>query len=392
MRIFLWLGHPTLAPTRALTRALALALTLALAGCGGGGGEGAADGSSGGSFVSVAAMRTARFHAASALLPNGKVLVAGGFLSSTTSLASVELYDPATGQWADAAPMSANRAGTGFLVPLQDGRVLALSGSSAEIYDWRSARWTAAATPPGGAAFQPFLLLADGRVLATSGNAGTVLLYDPAQDRWTSQGGFDRRRDFAMVQLANGSVLMSGGWIDSAINRTTTSRFFDPATGAWRNGPTMHVARSHHFGFALPDGRVVVSHGTTSSGSPAGTTEVYDAAANNWSLAGNVIKFDGTTIGAAMTPLGSGRVLVTGGAGAGGGVILDQVPQGLLNETNAEVFDPATLTWQRATVPGTGLVQARYYHAAVRLNDGQVLLAGGRNGGGALPSAERFRP
>lgn len=384
MRTFPWIGPTALA--------LTLALNLALAGCGGGGGgEDTPDGVSSGSFVAVAAMRAARFHPASALLPDGKVLVAGGLASSTTSLASAELYDPASGQWSDAAPMSANRSGTGFLVPLQDGRVLALSSSSTEIYEGRSGRWTAASVPPT-AAFRPFLRLADGRVLVTSGNAGLVLLYDPAQDRWTTHGGFDRRRDLAMVQLAGGSVLMSGGWIDNSANRTATSRLFDPATATWRNGPTMHVARSHHFAFALPDGRVVVSHGTTSSGTPAGTTEVYDPAASTWSLAGNVIKFDGTTIGAAMTPLGGGRVLVTGGAGAGGGVILDQHPQGLLNETNAEIFDPATLSWQRATVPGTGLVQARYYHAAVRLNDGQVLLAGGRNGGGALPSAERFRP
>lgn len=387
MRKFLWTGPVTLA--------LVCTLNLALVGCGGGGGDGggneAPGGAANGRFSSVAAMRTARFHPASALLPNGKVLVAGGFVTSTTSLASAELYDPATGQWADAAPMSANRAGTGFLVPLADGRVLALSSSGAEIYDWRSDRWTAAATPPT-AAFRPFLLLVDGRVLVTSGNAGLVLLYDPAQDRWTSQAGFDRRRDLAMVQLTGGSVLMSGGWIDSSGNRTATSRFFDPATATWRNGPTMHVARSHHFAFLLPDGRVVVSHGTTSSGTTAGTTEVYDPTANTWTVAGKVIKFDGTTIGAAMTSLGGGRVLVTGGAGAGGGVILDQQPLGGLDETNAEVFDPATLAWQRATPPGTGLAQARYDHAAVRLNDGQVLLTGGRNGGGALPTAERFRP
>jgi hypothetical protein len=374
-----------------LSLAVTLPLTLTLAACGGGGGD-TSDGASSGSFVSVAAMRTPRFYPASALLPNGKVLVAGGAASSTASLSNAELYDPASGQWSDAAPMSANRSGTGFLVPLQDGRVLALSSGGAEIYDWRSGRWTAAAAPPTGAAFQPFLLLADGRVLATSGNAGTALLYDPTQDRWTSHGGFDRRRDQAMVQLANGSVLMSGGWIDNSNNRTATSRLFDPATATWRNGPTMHVARSNHFVFALPDGRVVVSHGTTSSGTPAGTTEVYDPGANTWSPAGSVIKFDGTTLGAAMTPLGGGRVLVSGGAGAGGGVILDQVPQGLLDETNAEIFEPATLTWRRATAPGTGLLQARYYHAATRLPDGQVLLAGGRSGGGALSSVERFRP
>jgi hypothetical protein len=106
----------------------------------------------------------------------------------------------------------------------------------------------------------------------------------------------------------------------------------DPATGAWRSGPTMHAERSHHFAFTLPDGRVVVSHGTTSSRSPDGTTEVFNPATDTWSVAGNVIKFNGTINGAAMTPLGSGRVLVTGGAGAGCGIVLDQHPQGQLDQ------------------------------------------------------------
>src|SRR5437868_4593788 len=43
-------------------------------------------------------MATARYEHTETLLPNGKVLVVGG--SNGGSLASAELYDPATGTWA----------------------------------------------------------------------------------------------------------------------------------------------------------------------------------------------------------------------------------------------------------------------------------------------------
>ena len=33
------------------------------------------------------------------LLPNGKVLVVGGYTSDSRSLSSAELYDPASGHW-----------------------------------------------------------------------------------------------------------------------------------------------------------------------------------------------------------------------------------------------------------------------------------------------------
>src|SRR5262245_4562485 len=47
-------------------------------------------------------LKTARHQHTATLLPNGKVLVAGGFLQNgaTRTLSSAELYNPATGTWA----------------------------------------------------------------------------------------------------------------------------------------------------------------------------------------------------------------------------------------------------------------------------------------------------
>ena len=66
-----------------------------------------------------------RYNHTATLLPDGKVLVAGG--SSRDETASTELYDPATGTWSAAAPMSAARdSHTATLLP--DGRVLVVGG------------------------------------------------------------------------------------------------------------------------------------------------------------------------------------------------------------------------------------------------------------------------
>src|SRR5580693_5304326 len=54
---------------------------------------------SGGSWTLTGNLNTGRFEYTATLLPNGMVLVAGGFDSNNNLLASAELYDAATGSW-----------------------------------------------------------------------------------------------------------------------------------------------------------------------------------------------------------------------------------------------------------------------------------------------------
>src|SRR5262245_55110487 len=56
------------------------------------------------SFTTVGSLATARQNHTATLLPNGKVLVAGG-LGSSTATNRAELYDPATGKWTDTGPL-----------------------------------------------------------------------------------------------------------------------------------------------------------------------------------------------------------------------------------------------------------------------------------------------
>ena len=64
-----------------------------------------------GTWTATGSLATARYHHTATLLPNGKVLVAGGQggFGSGVSLASAELYDPASGTWTATGSLGAAR-------------------------------------------------------------------------------------------------------------------------------------------------------------------------------------------------------------------------------------------------------------------------------------------
>ena len=85
---------------------------------------------------------------AAVLLPDGKVLVAGGGIYPQM-LRSAELYDPDTGSWTATGDMNAAHDGPDTATLLRDGTVLvtgrstsASSSRSAELYDPASGTWT----------------------------------------------------------------------------------------------------------------------------------------------------------------------------------------------------------------------------------------------------------
>jgi len=110
------------------------------------------------SWSAAGQMAQAGMFAVSAVLPDGRVIVAGGSttLDSSGALARVEIYDPATNQWQAAAPMSKPRGWGGGGVTA-DGKFVMAAGistqvipeglsvaleSSAEAYDWVADAWT----------------------------------------------------------------------------------------------------------------------------------------------------------------------------------------------------------------------------------------------------------
>jgi hypothetical protein len=146
------------------------------------------------------------------LLPDGRVLVAGGF-SASGWLSSAEVFDPSTGRWSRTGSMttarehaSATLLGTGGVLVAGGGNPSALQ--TAELYNPATGTWSATGTMHGygGRA----VALQDGRVLVAS--AGTGDVYSPASGTWTETGPmvFPYAAGAATV-LVDGRALYVGG-------------------------------------------------------------------------------------------------------------------------------------------------------------------------------------
>jgi N-acetylneuraminic acid mutarotase len=243
-------------------------------------------------------------------------------------------------------------------------------------------------------------------------------LYDPATGRWSATGSLNKPRDdFAAVRLLDGRVLVTGGWTgwqEGGVLPYSSTKLYDPAAGRWTDTGRLHVARADAAAARLADGRVLVAGGyATSSGTVVklGTAEIYDPATGRWTPTGRLVspragrtafpQPDGGVLlvgGADPTPrtierydpgrgiwrvvgsLPAGRDHVTVALGDGtilfaGGYPLTAV-SGAMPLTAAWRFDPATGASTRlASMP-----MPRAQSAAVLLGDGRVLVAGGVDG------------
>lgn len=312
-------------------------------------------------FTTTGSMTSARTWHTATLLPNGKVLIAGGFgvgRDQPPTLNSAEVYDPVTGSFAVAGNMSTARAvHTATLLP--NGKVL-IAGGGAE----------------GGFGFPTF----------SSGIPATEV-YDPATNSFTptNEMGTPRYAHTATL-LPNGKVLVTGGYATSDIQKQVadalaTAEIYDPATGAFTPTGSMATARGGHTATLLLNGKVLIAGGlvnlgsslcatTTCTGSPdtsvASTAEFYDPATGTFTPTGVMTA---TREEHTATLLPNGKVLIVGGATASQGTL-----------ATAEVYDPATSSFTLVNIMTT----PRGTHSSTLLPDGTVLVAGGNTAGGRL--------
>jgi hypothetical protein len=119
---------------------------------------------------------------ATTLLPNGKVLVAGGsgncdLADFCYALNNAELYDPSTGTWSSTGNLNtARESGTATLLP--NGKVLVVggygNGNAAELYDPDLGTWSVTPGPNTNHDGATITLLPNGKVLLAGGIADAV--------------------------------------------------------------------------------------------------------------------------------------------------------------------------------------------------------------------------
>jgi hypothetical protein len=331
-----------------------------------------------GGFEDTGSLGVARSQDTETLLPNGKVLVAGG-LGTSGELASAELYDPANGTWTATGSLATARdSHTATLLP--NGKVLVAGGrdgnnngtASAELYDPANGTWAATGSLITARFDHTATLLPNGKVLV-AGVFSTVSaeLYDPASGTWTATGSLITAREgHTATLLPNGKVLVAVGF-DSNSNPLASTELYDPASGIWTATGSLNTARFDHTATLLSNGKVLVAAGQDTIGNDFASAELYDPASEIWTATGslNTARFFHTA-----TLLPNGKVLVAGGFDSGG---------------TAELYDPVGGSWT-----GTGsLNTARGEHTATLLPNGKVLVAGGLDStGNPLASAELYDP
>ena len=301
-----------------------------------------------GSWSLTGSLNTPRSAHTTTLLPNGQVLVAGGRVSTGGGLplGSAELYDPRTGTWRTTGSLADARwSHTATL--LRDGRVLVAGGystttnllDSAEIYDPATGTWSAAASMANRRGTYARALVTGpncgnhcGKVLVIGGRGPTSTqtltaseLYDPVRNVWEPTGPLNEGRYLTeAAPLPDGRVLVAGGF-----GPTDTAETWDPRTGTWSFTATpMSFSKARPTVTPLRDGNVLVNNGWNNGPVPA--SDVFDWRTNSFRRT-ETPKTHRWNATAVLLP--NGRVLALAG-GVGG--------------ATADVYDPRTNSFRSA--------------------------------------------
>ncbi|MGA2409796.1 MAG: kelch repeat-containing protein [Candidatus Binataceae bacterium] len=274
-----------------------------------------------GTFMATGSMNFARAGHTAMLLPNGKVLVAGGLTENGDAGATAELYDPGTGKFSKLGNLTDGRVfATATL--LESGQELIAGGEeliaagaindaanltqvrlgTAEIYKPESAAFQciggvsflgALCSPSmlSRRAYHTATLLQNGRVLIAGGdgdcrsNIGKAELYDPAREDFVPANDMvaDRQQHTA-TRLTDGEVLLAGGLSPCGTGPPVVqAEIYDPApfmlqsySGAFSTTGSITEPRARHTAVLLPAGpdagQVLIAGGSLSGNA---TAELY---------------------------------------------------------------------------------------------------------------------
>jgi hypothetical protein len=358
-------------------------------------------------------------------LADGRVLIAGGLNQSGQSYSSTYIYDPRPGHesWSNVGLLGTARTAP-MAAMLPDGRVL-VAGGWYQAGPGRSSEAAPAAelaayrpgSIPGADSFRPRVADIDPEIFTSA--LATAELFDPATGKWSATGALKYARIApTAVTLADGRILVVGSNQGEnygvAVDQRAydSAEMYDPTTGRFSVAarlPDIDRSALQKLGIKLPDfnpttvttgallaiddGSVLLVGNVVGWGSITMIrsfrltglwTEIGQAfiSVEEEGADGNfhtVVRAGVRHADALLARLPHGRALLAGDRGA--------------DFTPVELFDPYTEAWS----PLPPMPAARAGGTAVVLKDGSVLFVGGwsdPNDGEpiGLTSAFRFVP
>jgi Galactose oxidase, central domain len=317
-----------------------------------------------GVFTATGGMTTI-FPRGGVLLPDGRVLFAGSSFNYTGSPATLEFYDPSTGNFNMAGSL-ATLTGVKSATLLNDGRVL-LVGTigiqpavpSAELYDPNAETFTPVANWPQGYLGPPELKLPDGRVLLQYPD-DYAELFNPTAGTFSVTDGL---APFAVqpqaTLLRNGKILFTGGSADKSFPADVNlASLFDPATGLFGGTGMMQVGRDGHTATLLPDGTVLVAGGSQNENIAFPAISSAELYDPTAGRFSTTANMTTARAGHTATLLNNGQVLITGGSAFGSSSSIGAV-------SGAELYTPAVLIPAPVlfSLSGDGRGQGAVWHA-----------------------------
>jgi uncharacterized repeat protein (TIGR01451 family) len=290
------------------------------------------------------------FCSGQAQLPDGRILVVGGYDPPSLGAANANIFDPVTQSWS-ALPNMAYRRWYPTATGLPDGRMLVTSGGQTcltcladlpEVFDPATGRFSTLTTARLAVPYYPFMfVLPDGKIIDAGANENPVATskLDVVAGTWTTVDPVVKDGHSAAMYQP-GKILKSGTAADSGTSGSAaaTAYVFDTTqpSPSWRQVASMAYPRAFHNTTLLPDGNVLVTGGGT-------MLDGYDVSkatfhAELWSPVSETWQ----TLSSASIPrlyhstallLPDGRVL-TAGSGDDGPAI---------DQTKGEIFSPPYL-------------------------------------------------
>jgi hypothetical protein len=332
-----------------------------------------------------------RYQHAAAAMADGRIVLAGGVQDrqAFNPVLASSVFNPSSGTFSAGPALAVDRPQP-EAIALDATRVLVtggredwnLSRSTAEVLDLSAGAASATANGMGARRINHQMVKLgtgpnSGKVLVMGGFNGPVPYGDPTWLATTSVDLFDpatnafapaaqlktARGHFTATLLADGRILVAGGYQPEGGGALASAEIYDPVSGTFSLTGSLSTARYGHTATRLADGKVLIAGGNLDEARQS-SAEIYDPASGTFSPAASSLA--GGRVFHAAAALADGRVLLFGGE-SGSFVVRGTV----------EAFDPATRTFSLFARMGIARVRTTATPVTAGPASGKILVFGG---------------